>query len=163
MNAGFEKRCAKGPQPCGSAIDLAVRVNTGRVYAERKVGRMVQRNDTMKTADSIDLLKEVAKTVVETLEADAELQVIDDVEHLKRVRSIVGALSGLLERESIPARDRVEFERGTKAFARELFLRRCRNARKDQDNADDREEIEEDRRYFEKLYDAKVKRRKTGR
>ena len=123
---------------------------------------MVQRNDTMKTADSIDLLKEVAKTVVEALEADAELQVIDDAEHLKRVRSIVGALSGLLQRESIPARDRVEFERATKAFARELFLRRCRNAR-NQDNADDREEIEEDRKYFEKLYDAKVKRGKTGR
>ena len=116
----------------------------------------------MKNADVIDLLREAAKTVVEALEDDARLEVTDDEEHLKRICRVVSSFSGLLERQSVSAGDREQFEQGMKGFARELFLRRCRSARGNDEDADDADEIEEDRRYFEKLYSARRRRRKAS-
>ena len=106
----------------------------------------------MKGADIADLGKELAKTVLETLESDAKRQILDDEEHIARVRHVIEGIVACLKRQGVPSKQGDLLQRELKAFIAELFIRRCGAARVADGESNGSEEQAADRDYFEKLY-----------
>ena len=102
--------------------------------------------------DVAGLYKELAKTVLETLDSDAEKQVLDDGEHIVRVRHVLEGVVGYLKSHGVVSREVDLIQRELKAFAVELFIRRCRAARAADGQVDSSEPESENREYFEKVY-----------
>lgn len=111
------------------------------------------------TGDDVAALgRELAKTVLETLEADAERQLLDDEEHIARVRHVLEGIVGYLKSHGVPSRQGDLVQRELEAFAIELFILRCRAARAADGAPNDSEAEAEDRAYFAELYGSRMAR-----
>jgi hypothetical protein len=106
----------------------------------------------MEMNDIVDLGKELAKSVVEALDLDAERQLLDDSEHIVRLRHVLDGVAGCLRAHGVPSRQSQHIHRELKRFAVELFLRRCRAARILNGESTDPQKEASDRQYFEKFY-----------
>ena len=112
----------------------------------------------MERDDLADLGKELAKSVLEALDWDAKRQVLDDGEHIVRVRHVLDAIVACLKRKGIPCRQSDLIERELKVFAAELFVGRCRTARVADGEPNGPENEAGDREYFEKHYRSRKRR-----
>lgn len=108
--------------------------------------------------DLAGLGKDLAKSVLEALDLDADRQGLDDREHIVRLRHVLEAIVGCLKTHSMPSGQSEFVQRELKSFAVELFLRRCRAARISHGESNDSEKEASDREYFEELYRSRKRR-----
>ena len=106
----------------------------------------------MEINDVVDLAKALGDSVLQALDLDAERGLLDDSEHIPRLRSVVEAIVGCLKSRGLASRQSKRVQHELKSFAVELFLRRCREARVSQGESNDSQNEAADREYFEKLY-----------
>jgi len=106
----------------------------------------------MEIDDTVDLAKELAKSVLEALDLDAHRQLLDDSEHIARLRLVLEAIVACLKTHGIPSSQTKLIQRELKHFAVDLFLRRCRAARISNGEPNHPAKEASDREYFERLY-----------
>lgn len=108
----------------------------------------------MNKSQIIDLMKDLGKTVVEVLDHDADVQCLEDEEYIARLRKIIEALAWAVERRHIGDMIPADFAAEMRAFAREVFVQRCKRVRRSENIPEEGDAAEKDRNYFEKLYGA---------
>ena len=106
----------------------------------------------MEVNEVVDLGKALGDSVLQALDLDAERGVLDDSEHLPRLRSVVEAIVGCLKSRGLAAGQSKLVQHELKNFAAELFLQRCREARIAEGEPNESQNEAVDREYFEKLY-----------
>ena len=106
----------------------------------------------MEINDVVDLGKALGKSVVQALDLDSERGLLDDSEHIPRLRSVVEAIVECLKSRGVASRQSKLVQDEVKSFAVERFLQRCREARIAQGEPNDSPNEAADREYFEKLY-----------
>jgi hypothetical protein len=108
--------------------------------------------------DVVDLGKALGNSVLQALDLDAERGVLDDSEHIPRLRSVVEAIVGCLKTRGLASGQSKLVQHELKKCAAELFLQRCREARIAQGEPNDSQNEAADREYFEKLYKSRKRK-----
>jgi hypothetical protein len=108
--------------------------------------------------DLVGLGKELAKSVLEALDRDAHRHLLEDREHIVRLRQVLEAMVGCWKTHGMPSRQSELVQQELKSFAVELFIRRCRAARISHGESHDPEKEASDREYFENFYRSRKRR-----
>jgi hypothetical protein len=107
---------------------------------------------------TLDEIKDLAKSVLEALDDDWESQLLEDSEHIVRIRRVIDALVRFAESEGTATSDAARLQAELVAFAEHLFVAGCVAASRSeasgcQEEAESVSEVRrESRRSFRQVY-----------
>jgi hypothetical protein len=96
--------------------------------------------------------EELVKTFLRLLNADATRQVLDDTEHITRIRFVLEGIRADVQSHGTDAKRARSFFEEMRAYARKLFIQSCTDARASYEDDDDPNEAHEDGVYFDELF-----------